>query len=182
MDRKPENWEMLLFPQSSFTPKHLIGEAKYEDAYEKLMIEIVWDNEFVINERSTLVVTTTKNENYTPVIYVSDRYVSLLSEKEHASTGLWHELGHIHCGHCDLDIEPEELRRGRYEALLSGGVYYQEIEADSFATRAVGKNRVIQFLQFCKANRLKSKDTDQNYQLAVEEFDKRISIVKKIRL
>ena len=182
MVRKAENWEMLLFPQASFTRKHLIGKAMYEDEYEKLMIEIVWDNEFVINERSTLVVTTTKNENYTPVIYVSDRYVSLLSQKEYASTGLWHELGHIHCGHCDLDMEPKEQRRGRYEALLSGGVYYQEIEADSFATRAVGKNRMIQFLQFCKANRTISKATDRNYQLAVKEFDKRISLVKKISL
>lgn len=144
---KPENWEMILFPQASFTHKHLIGkakyEAKYEDEYEKLIVEIVWDNEFVINERSTLVVTTTKNENSTPVIYVANRYVSLLSEKEYASTGLWHEIGHIHCGHCDLDLDQEELRRGRYEALLSGGVYYQEMEADSFATRAVGKNRMI---------------------------------------
>ena len=182
MVRKPENWEMILFPQSSLTPKHLIGKAKYEDENEKLIIDIVWDNEFVINERSTLIVTTTKNENFAPVIYVADRYVNLLSEKEYALTGLWHEIGHIHCGHCDLDLDPEVMRRGRYEAIFTGSVYYQEKEADSFAMKCVGKNRMIQFFQYCKANRIKAKDTDANFQLAVEEFNNRISIIKKIKL
>ena len=180
MVRKNENWEMALFPQVSLARNQLLGKTKYEDENEKIIIDILWDNEFVIKERSTLLVTSTKNENYIPIIYATDKYVNLLSEKEYASAGLWHEIGHIHYGHLDLDIDPEEMRRGRYEALSTEGVYYQEMEADSFATSSVGKNRMIQFLQFCKANRIKCNDG--NYQLAVKEFDARINLVKKMKL
>lgn len=182
MLRKLENWEMILFAEASLARNQLLGKVKYEDENERFTIDILWDNEFVIKERSTLLVTSTKNENYTPVIYATDKYVKLLSEKEYASSGLWHEIGHLHYGHHDLDIDPEVMRRGRYEALSTGGVYYQEMEADSFATRSVGKNRMIQFLQFCKANRIKNRNNDGNYQLAVREFDSRINIIKKMKL
>ena len=38
-----------------------------------------------------MLVTSTKNENYIPIIYATDKYVNLLSEKEYASAGLWHK-------------------------------------------------------------------------------------------
>lgn len=100
--------------------------------------------------------------------------------KEYSNAGLWHEIGHIHCGHFDLNIDQEEQRRGRYEALFNGKVYYPEAEADAFAAKQVGKNRMIQFLQFCKVNRMDYNDA--NSDLALKDFDLRINNIKRLKL
>lgn len=178
MERIIENWKMTIFPSTTFTPTQKVGNVKYVSNSEKLIFDIIWDNDFVLKERSTLLVTSAKNPSSFITIYLSNAYIKLLLEKEYALAGIWHEIGHIHHEHLNLDITQEEISRGRYQAIENNQVYFQEREADAFATKIVGKNRMIQFLQFCKNNRLKYNDANSG--LAIKEFDLRINQIKRI--
>lgn len=175
-----KNWIIVLEPQVALGNGKLAGKAFYKDKNGDMIVEIIWDNEFVLNERSSLLITSTKNFKGIPTIYSSNRFMEILNNKEYAIAGIWHEIGHIHCGHLYLDISQEEIRQGRFKALMNGEVYHHEDEADAFATEIVGKNRMIQFLQFCKANRRRFNDV--NIDIANKEFDARIKNIKKLKL
>lgn len=80
MSRNRENWIIALNPEVSLAPNQPIGTCVYKDLEERICIEIIWDNDFVFKERSTLLITSDK-KTCTPTIYVADKFVNLLCEK-----------------------------------------------------------------------------------------------------
>lgn len=63
--------------------------------------------------------------------------------------------------------------------MISGGVSKFELEADYFAVKYVGKNKIIRLFEYFRNARGKS---DGKYGQAVEEFNRRINHIKKVRI
>lgn len=88
-----------------------------------------------------------------------------------------HELGHIIRGHFRNPplpgLDSEQLRKARGSGISKGFVSTAELEADAFAAKEVGKERVIAALDFLiRERRIRN---DRHSALAIQEFELRKS-------
>ena len=69
-------------------------------------------------------------------IVVDDFFFSFSSETQMAI--IMHEMGHIECGHLLSDKTNKTRMIGRFMTVLTGKVWYEEIEADEWAAHRIG--------------------------------------------
>ena len=99
-----------------------------------------------------------------------------------ARTSLFHELGHYYHGHQKINHEDMDVYdEARTEAVESGQVIQQELDADQFAVEYLGKDFVIRGLRELAANteeRIKDGFYDEETgTAAVKELELRISAI-----
>lgn len=120
--------------------------------------------------------------NY-PIVYVDDEHKDLLYNKpELFQVLMLHELGHYLQGDfrkADNTHNTHEILSDRTRHILSGKVQSQELKADAFAARYMGKNKTIQALDYLIQKRRK-RPIDPGKEIAIKEFENRKKAVQRL--
>lgn len=117
-----------------------------------------------------------KNEDVI-VITINDHFKKLFDTQPNIFEGLvMHEIGHLVNGDFTKDKNNDAIRG---TAILNHNIDIKEIKADQFALEEIGKNRFIQFLEWSIKNRINLEDDFPQYkQMAIQEYENRINIIK----
>lgn len=105
--------------------------------------------------------------------------IELLRENDNYVVALYHEIGHFH--YSDEQDQSASGDEYRLQQLMLGKVSNEEIQADSFAARALGRERVIKALKatlnlFMMNPSVYTSDIGK---LSIKEFQLRIAELKK---
>lgn len=96
-------------------------------------------------------------------------------------TMMLHELGHYRNGDLEGEGETtEEKRNARLSAILAGKVLEEELRADEFAVRCVGKNTFMRYIDY--AIRQRKLRGDEAMKLAIREFELRKKAIQKTKI
>lgn len=118
-----------------------------------------------------------------PIIRVNKYYRDLLYEKPKIFLALaMHELGHIVNG--DLErasadgVKSQQIRAERTASILNGKVVDEEIAADAFAVKQVGKSCMMNALDWMIS--MRRKRNDEIMEIAINEFELRKRAVRRL--
>lgn len=78
-------------------------------------------------------------------------YTELLNDIRNEAT-IYHEIGHLECGHSDEEKYPiKQVKKEREKCLEEGTVYFQEYEADKFASYYLGQEAMVEYFDLLGA-------------------------------
>jgi len=193
LDYKIENYEHILFPSSERSYDHTLDMRKCGKVTNKddknFVIHICLNNQqvnktadlpyphFMCN--STIFRKRGAGKNDLRIIVCNKSDVDKLLEKDdNYIVALYHEIGHFH--YSDEQDKKYSDDKYRWQQIKLGKVPKDEILADSFAAKALGKERVIKALQTFHSLFMMSPDynCDEGKRI-IKEFELRIAALKK---
>ena len=122
-------------------------------------------------------------EDY-PVAVIDDLHrPCLYDHPEIFLSMMLHELGHYRNGDLSAfdgeEISNDKMKDIRTEAILHGKVQMQELKADAFAVKYVGKNTFMRTMDYMIKKRIQRGD--DGMELAIKEFEMRKKAVQNMK-
>jgi hypothetical protein len=139
-------------------------------------VPIFLDDDYVMESKYRYIMTfleIIENDEKKPEheIYVTSEFFSLyFTNRKVFTAAIWHEIGHIHYRHefrSDYKTD-KDARIQRLQNINNGILDPYEKEADYFAVQKVGRDDVIQTINFLINTR--KLDCDDKASLAINEF------------
>lgn len=122
-------------------------------------------------------------KDYT-IIPIGDLFYKDLQRSARLESVIYHELGHIACGHLESMMPMEQINRERVAIQKDGSVPAEEQEADRFAIMRSSKEDVLYGLRYMRDRAdmyLKARGVSAaNRQTARREVENRIQLLKKM--
>lgn len=171
------------FPQEDQPIGHFYRNDKIDD-----YVMVIWLNTTAVvnaNMREAFVEPPTKEQKVSFMIVTKDFAAKLKARKKEALFVVYHELGHVCCGFTKKYHNQDEIRRARRNAIKKGEVMKDELNADAFAARYLGKKNALYGLKMQMDSR-KKRDEEHGVsdtiisKLAIQEYINRISAIEKI--
>ena len=112
-------------------------------------------------------------------ITINDNYKKLFDLQPNIFEAVvMHELGHLVCGHFQKNDTMDE----RGKAILNNEVDSKEIEADLFALKEVGKQKMIKHFEWSINNRRNLENDNPLYKkMAIDEYENRLKFIKNYK-
>ena len=120
------------------------------------------------------------DEREYPVVKMDDQHRKcLLDAPDIFITMMLHELGHYLNGDFNREYASDkEVQEKRTSCILAGKIQEEELMADAFAIKQVGKNTFNRTMDYLI--RARQKRNDEGMQLAIKEFELRKKAAKKL--
>lgn len=138
MENKERYQQFIMEGKLTGLDKCVVGYV-YDRELKEPVLGIYIDKQYLIDTCNQECVINYGNSSRRPLVVVSNQLARKLQrDSRTAWFQVFHELGHLTCGH-DKNRNPEvDPIRYRIEAVMSGGVDEHELEADAFAVSIVG--------------------------------------------
>lgn len=160
------------------TDNNQIGEVRNyaENNRGYRIIKIMHDEELMKRINMRYIVSDWTEDG--PSIYVSSKFIDLDTNMK--NSGILHEVGHIHYEHfIKLELDQDEIRERRINAIQNENIMKEEVEADNFAIKKTGKGSMLEFLNYLKSTRPEGKSNGLN-DLGKKELELRIARIEAL--
>ena len=153
-----------------------------ENSTRKVVMEIVYDKKLFEKANYHICLTSRKFEGDISVVCMDDLHLQCFEEKPKIFlTMMLHELGHVKNGDLDGKRDTETIRQDRQDKALKGEVAPEELKADKFAVDCMGKNTVMQTLDYMIKKRKERIEPNWAKEMVLNEFENRKKAVKNIK-
>jgi len=182
--RNESQYYLLLSSEENIPQHSLVGEFRHYDD-SAFRFYIVLDNKQVEKAKyREMCVSMRKDGNGQEcgVAYITNTMLIKLQRRDFNISAIWHELGHVHNEDFDcLNIlQVDEFHKLRKLCIREGKVMGNELSADEFACRLIGKRNMLKFLESAVQER--EQFGDNNSEMAIKELGLRIAHLKTYRV